>query len=232
LNELGIILTPGNRSKAYLSILLKNKIDIDKIIFMNNGNEKIEYAPQEIEMGKNLGFDISKSVKQILIENKLNYTEFPFVDINNKDLIQFVKTSPIKYFIFTGGGILKNEILNCGSKFIHIHPGWVPNYKGSTCFYYSILQENYVGVTAFLMDVLLDTGDIIHQKKFTKPDTIYLDNIYDPYIRAETLLELLKLKLLKNNSFTKQNPNEGETFFVIHPVLKHIAILDCEKPKN
>jgi len=33
---------------------------------------------------------------------------------------------------------------------------------------------------------------------------------------------------LKKNNFKKNNPLEGETFFIIHPVLKHISILSSQ----
>ena len=77
------------------------------------------------------------------------------------------------------------------------------------------------------MDEKLDTGDIIYQKKFQKPTHRYLDEIFDPYIRSETLIELFKTKKLPFNDLIKQNTSVGETYYIIHPVLKHISILSC-----
>ena len=56
------------------------------------------------------------------------------------------------------------------------------------------LNDDNSGVTAFIMDKNLDTGDIIHQKYFQKPSHQYLDEVYDSYIRSETLIELLTTK--------------------------------------
>ena len=78
-----------------------------------------------------------------------------------------------------------------------------------------------------MMDENLDTGDIIHQKHFQKPSHQYLDEVYDSYIRSETLIELLKTKELPFSNLKKQDPSSGETYFIIHPTLKHIAILSC-----
>jgi methionyl-tRNA formyltransferase len=78
------------------------------------------------------------------------------------------------------------------------------------------------------MDEKLDTGDIVYQKKFNKPNHIFVDDVYDPFIRSETLVELIKKDILKKNNFKKNNPLEGETFFIIHPVLKHISILSSQ----
>ena len=76
------------------------------------------------------------------------------------------------------------------------------------------------------MDENLDTGDVILQKYFEKPSHEYIDEVYDAHIRSETLIEVLKRKLIQKGEFHKQNHN-GETYFIIHPVLKHIAILSC-----
>jgi methionyl-tRNA formyltransferase len=225
--NLGIILTPDERSKAYLQKILKNNIILDNIIFMNDNRIKKIYSDNMIELSKINGFDISKSVNDTLLENNLTFKEFPFVDINNSKLIKHIQSLSVDYMIFTGGGILKHDVLKSGTKFIHLHPGIVPDYRGSTCFYYSILNENYAGVTAFLMDENLDTGDILHQKKFQKPSYQYLDEIYDPHIRSETLIELLQTKKNFVTQMTKQDPLFGETYYIIHPTLKHIAILNC-----
>ena len=118
---------------------------------------------------------IDKSVKTILDENNLSFKEFSFVDINNSQLINYIKQNDVDFFIFTGGGILKSEILSSNSQFIHFHPGIVPFYRGSTCFYYSIINDNKCGVTAYVMDEKLDAGKIIYQKTFPKPFHIFID---------------------------------------------------------
>ena len=225
--SLGIILTPDSRSKAYIQKILKNDIKLDLVIFMNDSRTEYSFSDELIEQSKNHGFDISKSVLDTLKENNIVFKEFPFVDINNTKLIEEIKSSSIDYMIFSGGGILKNEILSLETKFIHLHPGIVPSYRGSTCFHYSILNENNSGVTAFIMDKGLDTGDIIHQKHFQKPSHEYLDEVHDSYIRSETLVELLITKELPFTNLKKQDPTIGETYFIIHPTLKHIAILSC-----
>lgn len=229
MTKIGIILTPDERSKAYLQKILFNKIRLEKIIFMNNKIDNEKYSEELISQSKQYGFDISKSVKESLDENKLLYKEFDFVDINHPKLTNYIKNSEINYYIFTGGGILRKEILNSGSKFIHLHPGIVPDYRGSTCFYYSIINHKNAGVTAFIMDEKLDTGDIILQKKFSMPTHPFVDQVYDPHIRSETLIEILKNNLIESEDFIKQNSEKGNTYFIIHPVLKHIAILNCLK---
>ena len=224
--KIGMILTPDSRSKAYLQKLLQNNLVLDEIIFMNNKKKNLDYNPNVIIQSQKNGFDISTSVEAILKSEKLSYKEFDFVDINHPSLINYLKKSHTDFFIFTGGGILRKKILESGPKFIHFHSGIVPFYRGSTTFYYSILNEKRCGVTAYIMDENLDTGDVILQKYFERPSHEYIDEVYDAHIRSETLIEVLKRKLIQKGEFHKQNHN-GETYFIIHPVLKHIAILSC-----
>ena len=61
------------------------------------------------------------------------------------------------------------------------------------------------------------------------PTHPFVDQVYDPYIRSETLIEILKNNLIETEDFIKQNSEKGNTYFIIHPVLKHIAILNCLK---
>ena len=225
--KLGIILTPDVRSKAYIQKLILHKKNIDLIILLNDNRKEPEFSKEEVNKSKEYGFDITKSVKNILIENNLKFQEFNFMNINELTLIDFIKQNKLDYYIFTGGGILKNEILDSGTKFIHFHPGITPKYKGSTCFYYSILNERKCGVTAFIMESDLDTGEIIFQREFTLPKHKFLDTVYDPHIRSETLIEMLDKEILNKSLFKKQNKNDGTTYFIIHPILKHIAILKC-----
>jgi len=227
--KIGLILTPDNRSKAYLQKILINNISIDEIIFMNDKRNENEFSSDIVKQAKDNGFDISESVESTLRNNKLEFKELPFVDINNKHLINYLKEKNLDYAIFSGGGILKKEILTINTKFLHFHPGNVPEYKGSTCFYYSILDKNECGVSVIIMAEGLDTGDIVHQKIFHIPEHNFIDEVYDPHIRSETMIELFKNNILEKNKFKKQNPVEGNTYYIIHPVLKHIAILSCQK---
>ena len=73
----------------------------------------------------------------------------------------------------------------------------------------------------------IDTGDIIHQSIFQKPNHIFIDDVYDPHIRSETMIDVLEKKILLGAKFKKQTSKTENTFFIIHPILKHLAILSC-----
>jgi len=148
--------------------------------------------------------------------------------INDSFIFEEVKKHSQDYWIYTGGGIVKDRLLK-EIKLIHMHPGFVPYYKGSTCFYYSLLNTNTITVSALFMTGKLDSGDVILQKTYKTIPEGDIDNFVDPYLRTQTLKEVL-LKYKKEGELKgKKQTEEGETYFVIHPVLKHIAILKARQ---
>ena len=72
----------------------------------------------------------------------------------------------------------------------------------------------------------IDSGPIIVRKKFPAPNNrTKIDHLHDNALRSKVLIETLN-KLNYNDEYKFVETSEsGETYFVIHPVLKHIAIL-------
>jgi methionyl-tRNA formyltransferase len=111
---------------------------------------------------------------------------------------------------------------------LHVHGGYLPDYKGSTTNYYSIILDNECGASSIFMNREIDSGPIIIRRKFPPPDDrSQLDYVYDPIIRAKVLLETIRayLKWGAEWKYDQQNNEGGETYFVMHPLLRHIAIL-------
>ncbi len=245
--NLCIMVTPGYRSRAYLQNLAKHDLMPEfAIVFNEKKRSGIKFANRLHELlqyykmhksgifSKSLRkyYDLFEGAITTLEKNEVPYMLVNAKGCNDKEVIKAVKSRKEKFFIYTGGGILKKEILATGKKFIHVHPGIVPDYRGSTCFYYSILKEGNCGATAFFMEEAIDTGNIIMQKKYEKPDYADIDNIFDPYMRSDLLVQVIKK--LKNGKLIakKQDLSRGEVYFVIHPVLKHIAILHSTNNKQ
>ena len=133
------------------------------------------------------------------------------------------------YVIFSGaaGAIVRKPLFATGKKFIHIHPGRLPDYRGSTTIYYSLLAENKVEATALLLNEDIDAGPVIGRAVFEPPaDRRMIDADYDPNIRASLLVSVLR-DFVRRGEFAAidQPADTGETFFIFHPVLKHLAIL-------
>jgi hypothetical protein len=81
------------------------------------------------------------------------------------------------------------------------------------------------------MKETLDTGFIIDDQEFKLTHKIhddqplFLDYIYDPFIRAETLKKVLQ-QYVEKNAFTLQQQEETDksAYYIMHPVLRHLAI--------
>jgi methionyl-tRNA formyltransferase len=126
-----------------------------------------------------------------------------------------------------GGVILDAPVLTAGPRFLHCHAGRLPDYRGSTTVYYSLLDEGTCSVTAFIMTETLDGGPIVAQQTYPPPaDPETLDLYYDPWIRAQLLADVLSEYRARGELDERpQRSDEGETYFIVHPVLKHLALL-------
>ena len=50
--KIGLILTPDNRSKAYIQKIFNQNISLDEIIFMNDKRDSIKFSEQKILQSK------------------------------------------------------------------------------------------------------------------------------------------------------------------------------------
>jgi methionyl-tRNA formyltransferase len=172
-------------------------------------------------------FNVDETIIETLEKNNIEYIVVKTANINDKEVIVALKNSPPKYFVFGGGGILRKEILNIGKKFIHIHPGMVPYYKGSYCIEWSTLCGARCAASAFYMVEKIDEGDIIAQWEFEYPE---LENnniapLYSSNIRSELLIEVIRGYVEKEEFVTiKQDPLAGETYYKMHPALMNLVL--------
>ena len=65
---IGIILTPDNRSKAYIQKLISNKVKLEHIILMNKKTKEKSFSEDKIRISRSHGLDISESVIQTLVK--------------------------------------------------------------------------------------------------------------------------------------------------------------------
>lgn len=207
---------------------------IDKIIDQRVGEEIIKNS--------NSYPDFSIATKEYLSKNKINFTELA-CGINDIILINKIKELPIKYFLFAGDGRLR-EILNHGKKFIHIHPGIVPEVKGSDGILYSAMLRQKIGMSIFFMNEGIDTGDIVKTKEYSLLKIKFpfyfkfnseavkrgVINYIDPCYRAQLLIEVLKTS--ENPSawnYEIQNPLEGKNYYFMHKAIVKKAVRCFEK---
>lgn len=128
-----------------------------------------------------------------------------------------------------GGQIVPKSILQ-HTKVLHVHGGWLPEFRGSTTLYHEIIEQGQCAASALFLDEQIDTGPIVRRKRYPMPPAgIDVDYLYDNVIRADLLVETLT-ELSTNQGLI---PVEAQAsplppYFIIHPLLKHLALLTVD----
>ena len=237
LDNVGMLAVSSNRSKIYLQQMSKHRLIPSWVLYLEDDTaetpeaQAIARSTQKRRTAKADGdsFDLSMSMPELLESYEIPYKLIPTIDPNSRKAVDAVSECRQSVLVYSGPGgrILRKEILSTGKRFLHIHPGYLPDYRGSTTLYYSLLKEGTCGATAFIMDRQIDGGPIVRRRYFPAPaDRTTIDLYYDPLIRSQLLVEVLRDYARTGEiSGEHQDPNEGETYFIIHPVLKHLAML-------
>lgn len=236
LSDVGMLAAESNRTRLYLQQMVRHQLFPAMVILMEDSTQKtpeglaVERMGQQNELYSNgEEFDLSISIRDYLDANSIPYQILPWLDPNNSEVIRAVADCSPSILIYSGpgGAILRHNILSTGKQFLHIHPGYLPGFGGSTTIYYSLIKENLCGVSAFFLTDKIDAGPIIRRDVYPPPaDRTTIDLWYDPFIRSDLLVKVLKDYVKTGEMETKPQPKGGgETYFIIHPVLKHIAIL-------
>jgi hypothetical protein len=141
--------------------------------------------------------------------------------------------------LYTGGGIVPADLLSIQHlKFLHIHPGYLPNIRGADCALWSSLLTGYTSATCFYMSPGIDTGDIIRPRWLPKlafdvgkkrldllPAYRAVYGFLDPWVRAFVLREVLAThQQFDNLDSLPQTDKDGTTFHFMHDKLRAIAL--------
>ncbi|MDB9891487.1 formyltransferase family protein [Alphaproteobacteria bacterium] len=180
-------------------------------------------------------FDYSKYAEEVEATTAINFLD---EDFHKKLLKQQTKT-----FLYTNGGrvpgvLLKNHELT----FIHVHPGVLPDVRGSDGLFWSILVRGRPGASCFYMDEGIDEGKIIHSKEFRVPSLIGLCSgaedrysllyhallfAYDPHLRGMVLRDVMQNAAIGDLSKLRAEPQDfslGKTYTSMHEGLRNKVI--------
>lgn len=244
LSDIGMIAGDTSRSRAYLQALARNDLLPNYVLVLESASDK----PLPGQLGKSqpaheneqvfevdecwseAHFDSTQPIKIVLDELDIPYEVSTSKDINDPSVVEIIRRRAESVFIYSGfgGALLRKDVLSTGKHFLHVHGGYLPDYKGSTTNYYSLIVENTLGASAIFLSEEIDCGPVLLRQKFPPPlNRQAIDHIYDSGARAKVLVETLQ-NYLKCGGWKFELPDNtgGETYYIIHPVLKHIAILD------
>lgn len=220
-NSLSLILIDSLRSRAYIQNLLKSDIKINNVLIFGPKNLK-NYIDKEItyyDVSFNPCIEVAESLELFGIKS----TRINVYSINSKNIYNYLINNP-DYYIYSGmpGEIVSNKILTIKNiSFIHSHPGFLPNYRGSTTIYFSVLNELKLSASLFIMDEKIDNGELIYRSYYQLPQTMTdFDHYIDPLLRSKCLIDGLN----NNERVRSKIYEKSYEFYIIHPVLKKIAI--------
>ena len=238
-DKLKILLLAGNtlRAKSYAQYLEhfdESKYEIKGLLY--GFDEKDCLIPSINEETKEYFYneklflpDFTENIETTFKNNNWHFDKVNDVDVNSENVLKGLAKikSDIVVFAGYGGQLLKEKHFESGLHYLHMHPGKLPTERGSTTIYYSILNQRKITVTAFYMTKKIDAGENVLFSEYPVPARgvdidLWLDNV----IRADCFIKALK-EICKGEK-SKVSVSESEEYYVIHPVLKHVAILSLK----
>ncbi len=151
--------------------------------------------------------------------------------VNDPAILAAVEAAGAGLVIYSGygGQLVSPELLSLGPPFLHAHSGWLPDYRGSTTVYYSLLAGQGCGVSVIQMVPAIDQGPIVARRQYPAPPVgVDIDYFYDSAIRANLMADVVA-NWQRDGQLTRIDVGlDGVDYYVVHPLLKHLALLGLE----
>lgn len=166
-----------------------------------------------------------KNSTLLQLANRYNIPIIETEDFHSKEILTKVNQSQLDIIVFTGGGLIRNELIKLPKiGILNCHMGILPFYRGMDCTYWALLNKDHdkIGFTTHLMDVGVDTGNIIKKyyisNNFGKNPDLILKAI--EYNMAPSIIESLILVLNNKLILENQKISDGKQYFTITKELK------------
>ena len=234
LSDIGMVAGDTARSRVYLQAMEQEDLLPTQVLLMvppKAGTLPGQQSRTEprVEFVEGWEIDLARPVEDLLKKTDTEYETVFSTDINSADVALGVQNLDPSVLIYSGfgGGILRKNVLNLGKRFLHVHGGYLPEYRGSTTSYYSLLGHGNCGASSIFLSEEIDAGPVLLRREFKAPlDRTRIDYLYDSIFRSKVLIETLRTYAARGQwEILHEISGEGETYYIIHPVLKHIAIL-------
>lgn len=148
-------------------------------------------------------------IKQYCLDNGY---EFPILQpetLKDEKVIQEIKElSPDIMVVAAYGQILPKAVLDI-APCINLHASLLPTYRGASPIQQALLNnDEYTGVTSMLMDVGLDSGDILGLKYFKIPKNMVVSELFNELSTIAAKLTVETLDMFEKIEPKKQNLTE------------------------
>lgn len=177
--------------------------------------------------GKKLAFS---PVKEVAVENNIEVLQ-PEKIRHDKEAIEYLKNlNPDFIIVVAFGQILPKEVLDI-PKFgcINLHGSLLPKYRGAAPIQWSVINgEKIAGNTTMLMDVGLDTGDMLLKNEVEVSRFMTSGELYEELKATGAELLVETIKKVVNGEVTPIKQNDDESTYA--PMLsKEIAKINWNK---
>jgi methionyl-tRNA formyltransferase len=233
-NGFYVLCTPTARSQAYLQAIAGLGMRPDHVVVYGNKTQRSQTRDSK---GHHMPInqpDFSCPLKQTISDAGWSVTYVDEEQIDSEALLSVLTTLPPKLTVFSGfgGQLVPAKVIQLSGPLLHIHSGWLPDYRGSTTLYYSLLKQGQCAASALLLTEDIDAGPVLARQMYPAPDSeTDIDYAYDCAIRADLLVSVLRNYLSQGELPEPMALDEdGEMYFVIHPLLKHLAMLSLKEP--
>lgn len=156
-----------------------------------------------------------------LKSNSINQDKIINVNsVNNHETVSILRRIKPDIVIVNGTRIISKKVLNCiPAKFINMHAGITPIYRGVHGAYWALVENKneLCGTTIHFVDEGIDTGTILKQGII---QTTEKDNFYTyPFLQLAIGLPLLKesIREVLDNNYQIKLPPTGESKLRSHP---------------
>ncbi|MEA2049670.1 MAG: methionyl-tRNA formyltransferase [Campylobacterota bacterium] len=145
-------------------------------------------------------------IKQFALDNGLSLPIYQPNSLKEKAIIDIINNlNPDIIIVAAYGQILPKEVL-CIAPCINLHASLLPKYRGASPIQESILKEDkFSGVTSMMMDVGLDSGDILGFKYVKIEPHMVVSELFDMLSIAAAELTIETLKRFDSIKTKQQN---------------------------
>jgi folate-dependent phosphoribosylglycinamide formyltransferase PurN len=171
----------------------------------------------------------NKRIQEILKENNLSVSSIPgslikkVDNVNSEQAVAYIKEIAPELIIVSGTRIISKDVLNAVKvKFINIHTGITPLYRGVHGGYWALTMRDPVncGVSVHLIDAGIDTGQIIEQARiFPTPKDNFITYPYLQLSKGIELLQEIQHQYRTTKVFKDQKAPLGRSKLWSHPTL-------------
>ena len=155
--DIGMVAADTTRTRSYVCAMIRHGLLPTHVLLLENTEAGLlpgqacaaPAAPGAAgvdDCWSETDFDASTPLRRLLDHAKINHETAPTRDINDPAVIERIAARPETVMIYSGFGgvLLRDPVLATGKRFLHVHGGYLPTYKGSTTNYFKMcIRDRY-----------------------------------------------------------------------------------------